>query len=475
MGTVHVNPCAGLPIVLLAITASASAGGSTCIGDFDNNGIVNGADLGLLLSAWGTPAFDPSGDGNVDGTDLGIVLAAWGSCPVALEWSIVTQLTSTSTIALDPTGATVKTWTGGGQGASVAYLRPDGSLVRPCVYSAGSLNSAGRGGRIQIFSPAGTLQNDLLVATSTSQQHHDIRPMPNGNILCVVWDVRSVAEQTAAGRINATASVWSEQILELKPTGTNTYDIVWQWKAWDHLAQDVAPGSANYTTVASHPELIDANYSPAASPVDWIHMNSIDYNAERDEIVVSSRSWSELWVIDHSTTTAQAASHTGGTRGRGGDLLYRWGNPLASRRGTSADRNFYVCHSATWIPTGMPGAGNIMVFNNGDRTGNTNDWSQVVELAPPRDTSGGYVVPTTGAFGPAVPTWTVGSAGAFYGGPTQCGAFRTLSNTTLITLTSSDTLFEVDASGHTISTRTLTGSVARVPRYRLVNGLWIGP
>lgn len=466
---------AGLSLLVLAITASASAGGSTCIGDLDNNGIVNGADLGLLLSAWGTPAFDPSGDGNVDGTDLGIVLAAWGSCPAALEWTIVTQLTSTSTIALDPTGATVKTWTGGGQGASVAYLRPDGSLVRPCVYSAGSLNSAGRGGRIQIFSPAGTLQNDLLVATSTSQQHHDIRPMPNGNILCVVWDVRSIAEQTTAGRTNATASVWSEKILELKPTGTSTYDIVWQWNVWDHLVQDVAPASANYAVVASHPELIDANYSPAASPVDWIHMNSIDYNAERDEIVVSTRSWSELWVIDHSTTTAQAASHTGGARGHGGDLLYRWGNPLASRRGTSTDRTFYVCHSATWIPSGMPGAGNIMVFNNGDRTGSTNDWSQVTELAPPRDTSGGYIVPTTGSFGPTVPTWTAGSAGGFFGGPTQCGAFRTLNNTTLITLTSTGTLLEVNSSGNTISTQTLTGSVARVPRYRLVNGLWVGP
>jgi hypothetical protein len=34
-----------------------------------------------------------------------------------------------------------------------------------------------------------------------------------------------------------------------------------------------------------------------------------------------------LWVIDHQTTTAQAASHTGGRYNKGGDLLYRWGNP----------------------------------------------------------------------------------------------------------------------------------------------------
>lgn len=464
-----------LAALALAMTFASRASAGSCVGDLDGNSVVDGADLGSLLNAWGTSEFDLSGNGIVDGADLGIVLAAWGACPVQVEWSLITQLASTSTIAVDNTGATVKSWTGGGQGASVAYLRPDGSLVRPCVYSAGQLNSAGRGGRIQIFSPSGSLQHDLIVATSTSQQHHDIRPMPNGNILCVVWDVRTVAEQTAAGRINATASVWSEQILELKPIGLATYDIVWQWKAWDHLVQDAAPTSPNYGVVASHPELIDANYSPAASPIDWIHMNSIDYNAERDEIVVSSRSWSELWVIDHSTTTAQAASHAGGARGHGGDLLYRWGNPLASRRGTAANRNFYVCHSATWIPAGLPGAGNILVFNNGDRTGNTNDWSQVTELAPPREISGGYVVPATASFGPTVPTWTVGTAGAFYGGPTQCGAFRTLNNTTLITLTSTDTLFEVDASGNTIATQTLTGSVARVPRYRLVNGLWVGP
>lgn len=55
------------------------------------------------------------------------------------------------------------------------------------------------------------------------------------------------------------------------------------------------------------------------------------------------------------------------------------------------------------------------------------------------------------------------------------GAFRTRDNTTLITLTNSGTLFEVNAAGITVATRTLSGSVARAPRYRLVNGSWVGP
>ena len=297
-----------------ALSVGASALASSCTGDLNFDGQVNGADLGVLLSDWGGNQDDLNGDGVVDGADLGTLLSNWGACPQAVEWNLVTQLTGTTTVAIDQTGATVRTWTGAGQGSSVGYLRADGSLVRPCVYSAGALSSAGRGGRIQVFGPSGALQNDLIVASSTTQQHHDIRPMPNGNILCIVWDVRSIDEQSAAGRVNATAAVWSEQILELRPTGASTYDVVWQWKLWDHLVQDAAPGSANYGSVAGHPELVDANNNPAASPVDWIHMNSIDYDPVRDEIVVSSRSWSELWVIDHSTTTAQAATHAGGAR-----------------------------------------------------------------------------------------------------------------------------------------------------------------
>ena len=51
------------------------------IGDFDDNGVVNGADLGFLLSGWGTSNGDLNGDGVVNGADLGAILAVWGPCP----------------------------------------------------------------------------------------------------------------------------------------------------------------------------------------------------------------------------------------------------------------------------------------------------------------------------------------------------------------------------------------------------------
>ena len=61
-----------------------AAGGDACgcPGDFDENGVVDGADIGLLLATWGTAdaAGDLDGSGLVDGADLGLLLGSWGSC-----------------------------------------------------------------------------------------------------------------------------------------------------------------------------------------------------------------------------------------------------------------------------------------------------------------------------------------------------------------------------------------------------------
>jgi len=47
--------------------------------DLNGDGVVDGADLGLLLGAWGTSGpGDLNGDGTVDGADLGLLLGAWG-------------------------------------------------------------------------------------------------------------------------------------------------------------------------------------------------------------------------------------------------------------------------------------------------------------------------------------------------------------------------------------------------------------
>lgn len=57
-----------------------------CVGDLNNDGKVDGGDLGMLLAMWGectageTCSADLNGDGKVDGADLGLILSAWGDC-----------------------------------------------------------------------------------------------------------------------------------------------------------------------------------------------------------------------------------------------------------------------------------------------------------------------------------------------------------------------------------------------------------
>jgi hypothetical protein len=52
-----------------------------CPADLSGDGQVDGKDLAVLLSSWGSWNGDINGDGLSDGNDLGILVAAWGYCP----------------------------------------------------------------------------------------------------------------------------------------------------------------------------------------------------------------------------------------------------------------------------------------------------------------------------------------------------------------------------------------------------------
>jgi hypothetical protein len=145
---------------------------------------------------------------------------------------------------------------------------------------------------------------------------------------------------------------------------------------------------------------------------NWLHINSMQYNATLDQIVLSSRHMSEIYIIDHSTTTAQAATSTGGTYGKGGDFLYRWGNPQAYKQGTEADRKLYGQHYPHWIPDGLTDAGKLILFNNG--FGRSPSYSEVFILTPPTDTPGRYSYTSGTAYGPETPDYTYSNGTNFF-------------------------------------------------------------
>ncbi|HPN37750.1 MAG TPA: aryl-sulfate sulfotransferase [Melioribacteraceae bacterium] len=358
------------------------------------------------------------------------------------------------TYLIDMNNLTVKTWTHSVSGGYSAYLLEDGSVLRSGNSSNSQLNGGGATGIVQKYDWNGNLIWQYTYSSSTFRSHHDIEPMPNGNVLIIAWEVKTAAQAVAAG-LKRSISIWPDHIIEVKPTGSTTGTIVWEWHAWDHLIQDYDVTKANYGVVANHPELLDINVGSTMQG-DWMHVNGISYNADLDQIVFSSHNLDEFYVIDHSTTTQEAASHSGGRYGKGGDFLYRWGCPSNYR--ASGTQVFNVVHSSIWIPENYPGGDNILAFNNREGT----NASMIVEIKPPRNEDGSYNY-TSGQYLPISPEWTY-SASGFYSH--HLGGCQRLPNgNTLIVQSTSGKMFEVSQTGSVVWSYNKGGEIVRALRY----------
>lgn len=391
---------------------------------------------------------------------------------------LFSPLLSTITYLVDRRGRVVHTWESDLAPGAAVYLLDNGNLLRcgrqpdVAVFRGG-----GQGGRIQEFRWDGAPVWDWVVASADRLQHHDIEPLPNGNLLVLAWEFKTREEALRAGRRPervGPAGLWPDAVLEVRPIRPHGGVIVWEWHLWDHLIQDAAPRRENFGEVSEHPERVDINGDGHREPrdpedlqrlralgylgqddggdsqADFVHTNSIAYHPGLDQIALSVPGFNEIWILDHATSTREAAGRSGGRAGRGGDLLYRWGNPEAYGRGVAADRRLFAQHDVRWIPAGCPGADHLLVFNNG-RERPQGRWSSVLELAPPLTADGVYELAADGRFGPDAPVWeyTAPDKRAFYADFIS-GAQRLANGNTFITSGPRGRFFEVTARGETV-------------------------
>lgn len=373
-------------------------------------------------------------------------------------------LNSDTTFLIDNDGRVVRTWKSDvAPGASI-HMLDNGRLLRAGFEpKTQGFSGGGQGGRLQEFTFEGELVWEFSVNDATRLAHHDFTVLPNGHLLAVAWELKSADEARAAGRREGfipKAGVWPDMIVEVEPQRPRGARIVWEWHMWDHLVQDTSPTLANHGRPSDRPERIDANgdvrgeiasgqAAPPNPPADIFHTNAIAYNAELDQIVLSVPRFNELWVIDHSTTTTQARGTSGGRSGKGGDLLYRWGNPQAYGRGTEADRHLGFQHDTRWIPKGSPGAGNLMVFSNrGGGAGPNAGRTTVHEIAPPVDSAGRYTLAPGRPFGPADPVWSY--AAPDFQAQFISGAARLPDGKTLVSSGPQGRVFEVTPDGRIV-------------------------
>ena len=354
----------------------------------------------------------------------------------------------TETYLINNDGEVVHQWTSEYSSGKSVYLLENGNLLRAAQIPdpPGKILIPSVGGRVELFDWDGNLIWGYNYCTTKASQHHDVFPMPNGNVLMLAVTIIDEAEAIQMGRKLLTPpfkQIYNEQILELVPKNSNDADIVWEWNIIDHLIQDYDSSKDNYGNISANPQLLDLNYLGTGSGPSWQHINSIQYNAELDQIVFSSKHLGEIYIIDHSTTTAEAASSSGGIYQKGGDFLYRWGNPIAYGQGTPDDQKLFGPHYPHWIGEGLKDAGKIILFNNG--ANRTPNYSEVDIITPPTGAPGEYIYKANSAYGPKSPDYiyTAPVKTDFYS-PFQSSAQRLPNGNTFICEGKPGHFFEID-------------------------------
>ena len=298
-------------------------------------------------------------------------------------YTLYTSEPNYTTYLIDNDENVINSWVSDCQPASMAYLLPDHTLLYPCKQENVVLpNVAASGGRIIKYDWDGTILWDWICDWEY-QLHHDIEPTNGGTILALAM------EDLGGFR--------PDVVLEIEPSGMHGANLVWTWKVSEHMGELNDP----------HKFYEDADYNQ----LDWNHFNVVSlYNGE---ISLSSRNWSEVYVIAWDWGD--------------GDILHRWGNPQNYGNGTEEDRILFAQHGVNQIPDGYPGEGNYILFNNMNMIGQPNGNSIVMEF----NMESGDVI------------WTFQEN--FYGAK-QSGAFRLPNGNTFVT-TAGEGMFEVTNDG----------------------------
>lgn len=253
-----------------------------------------------------------------------------------------------TTYLIDNCGLIVNSWQSAFKPGQCVYLLENGNLLRTAQIDNDFKAVGGSGGRFELFNWEGELIWQAEYIAGNTVTHHDIAPLPNGNFLALVWERKWESLAQEQGRIYE-GDVWNEKIIEFNMLPNNELDIVWQWSVWENLVQDVDEQKPNFGNIENQPNKININYIGEGfeNSEDWIHLNAIDYNAENEKIVVSSRNFSEIWIINKAN----------------GILENRFGNPQAYQSSSAISQTLFQPHDARW--TVNQNADNaILVFNN---------------------------------------------------------------------------------------------------------------
>ena len=237
-------------------------------------------------------------------------------------------------------------------------LLPNGKVLGIFKSTDPIFGFGGYGGIIQIYDKDNELEWYYEVSNQTEIAHHDVEMLQNGNVMIMIWEKIDVNTLQDYG-VDFDQPIYTEKLIEVN---TQTNEIVWQWRSWDHVVQDHDAAANAFGNISENPSKIDINYNLNDNG-DFMHANGIDIDEINDLIYMSVNYYSEIWVIDHSTTTEEASVSSGGNYDKGGDLVYRFGNPEVYGD-LDSERIFYNNHFPNLLENEVPGQQNLLVYSN---------------------------------------------------------------------------------------------------------------
>lgn len=249
-------------------------------------------------------------------------------------YTLYTSLTGDGTVYLiDMTGKPVHKWDMGIAPGMYGRLLPNGNLFYSGRTSSGyggdSYHMSGKGGAII----EADWKGNKISRTEISSVHHDQIKLPNGNIMAFAWEpVPSTKKALVKGGVPGTefpdGTIMEEVVVEVDVKGNK----VWSWRASDHM---------NFN---------DYPVCPENDRLEWLHANAIDY-LPADNPVTGKEGF--MLSLRHPSTVIIVEKATG-------NVVWRYGGCIPGEFGKLGAQ-----HDSHVIPKGLPGAGNILIFDNG--------------------------------------------------------------------------------------------------------------
>jgi len=208
-------------------------------------------------------------------------------------------------------------------------------------------------GRLATDEYGRTIAGPNAIPVDVDSMHHEIHPMPDGNLITLSTELNQVSGFTkpmcgeTPDKFTGTYQLISDVIVEFEP---DTGKVVQEWHLDDYFHPQTNPADSNICPLAPAFAVPVFMYTSFGDVKDWTHANAVVFDAQRNALIVSSRHMSAVLAIKYADDA----------NGKSGDLLWRLGPGGDLTLQGSGEQQYYQ-HAVE-----VQDDGSILLYDNGN-------------------------------------------------------------------------------------------------------------